>query len=98
MIPPKFNFDGIKHATNPYTLTEVTTFHYDPTYYWILVGSQWNLPLHLFFHHTLYRHHCAFHYDPTIVGIYWDPTRPCHFVQIFHVFACIYILKYVPIY
>jgi len=56
------------------------------------------LPLRPFFHHTLYKHHYAFHYDLTIVGFYWDPTRPCHFVQFIHVFACIYILEYVPIY
>jgi hypothetical protein len=94
---PKFNFSGIEHATNHYTWIKLTTFHSDPTYYWIFVGSQWILPLCPFFHHILYVHHCAFHFDPTIVGFYWDPTGPCHFVQFLHVFTCIYILKHVPI-
>ncbi len=98
MIPPKFNFSGIGHVANHYTWIKVTTFHFDPIYYWILVGPQWIFPLRPFFHHTSYRHHYAFHYDPTIVGFYQDPTGPCHSVQFLHVLTCIYILKYVPIY
>jgi hypothetical protein len=52
MMPPKFNFSGIGHVANHCTWTEVTTFHFNPIYYWIFVGSQWILPLHPFFHRT----------------------------------------------
>ncbi len=49
MVPPKLNFSGIGHAPSHYTWTKVTAFHSNPTtYYWILVGSQWILPLHPF--------------------------------------------------
>ncbi len=83
MTPPKFNFSGIGHATNHYIWRKMTTFHSNPTYYSILVGSQRILPLCPFFHHTLYIHHRAFHFDPTIVGFYSDPSESCHYVHFF---------------
>ncbi len=75
MIPPKFNFSGIGCAANHYTWTEMTTFYSDPTYYQIFVGFKWILPLHPFFHYTLYRHCHAFHSYPTIVGFYQIPLN-----------------------
>ncbi len=97
MIPPKFNFSGIGHVANHYIWTKVTTFYFDPTYYQILVGSQWILPLRPCFHHTSNRHHCGLQFNPTIVGFYWDPTELCHSIQFLHVLACVYISD-VPIY
>ncbi len=83
MIPPKFNFSQIGHVANHYTWTEVTTSHFDPTYYWILMGSQWTLHYVHFF--------TTFHIDITMFSILIPPLLhfigiPLHLATLFNFF------------
>jgi hypothetical protein len=48
----------------------MTTFHFDPHLLLDFSGIPIDLATTSIFHHTSYKRHWAFHFDPTIVGYY----------------------------